>query len=411
MGKWKSVYLHEIAEVFPSNVDKVISATELPVLLCNYMNVYYNRFIRKELLYSAGSVRPAEFKKFHLCRGDVIVTKDSETPNDIGIPAVVVDEMDNLVCGYHLAIIRADQLKNDGVFLMYALQAEKPVRYFNTMCNGLTRYSLTIGTLERQQIFMPEEISEQRKIAEVLSTVDEAIDKTRTLIEKYKNIKAGMMQDLLGAHSCECYEKKPLLGNIQIIIGGTPNTQNSSYWNGPIGWLSVEDFNNGHRYVKSAQKTITKTGLKNSSTKILKTGQLIISARGTVGVVAQMGCDLAFNQSCYGLNSIVYWSNDFLYYYLLSITDKIRSFAHGNVFGTITQDTFKNIFVPLFPKQKQDEIVEQLTAADERIQTERNYLDKLQNIKRGLMQDLLTNTVSVDALMCEGGLQNAGQTV
>ncbi|MDR0287319.1 MAG: restriction endonuclease subunit S, partial [Clostridiales bacterium] len=211
--------------------------------------------------------------------------------------------------------------------------------------------------------------------------------------------KTGMMQDLLGDYASENHEKLPVLGNVQIINGGTPNTQDTNYWNGNIGWLSVEDFNTGHRYVYSAQKKITEAGLKNSSTAILKTGQIIISARGTVGVVAQMGNDLAFNQSCYGLNSFLHWTNDFLYYYLLFISDKIRSITHGNVFGTIIKNTFKDIFIPLIPKPIQDEIVDALSSVDARIEAERDYLAKLLDIKKGLMQDLLTNTVSVDPLL------------
>jgi type I restriction enzyme, S subunit len=207
------------------------------------------------------------------------------------------------------------------------------------------------------------------------------------------------MQDLLGDFACKNYEKLPMLGNVQIINGGTPSTQNNNYWNGNIGWLSVEDFNNGHRYVYTAQKKITEAGLKNSSTTILKTGQIIISARGTVGIVAQMGNDLAFNQSCYGLNSVLYWTNDFLYYYLLFISGKIRSITHGNIFGTIIKSTFKDIFIPLIPKPIQDEIVDALSSVDIKIELEQNYLDKLLDIKKGLMKDLLTNIISVDSLL------------
>lgn len=282
-------------------------------------------------------------------------------------------------------------------FASYAFSNVVPQLHIKSQ--GTTFLAVSKGDIEKAVISYAISAAEQAKIAKVLATVDEAIDKTCALIEKYKNIKAGMMQDLLGDSACVGYEKKSMLGNVQIINGGTPSTQISSYWNGTIGWLSVEDFNMGHRFVYSAKKTITEAGLRYSSTKILKTGQLIISARGTVGVVAQMGCDLAFNQSCYGLVSTLYWTNDFLYYYLLFIADRVRSITHGNVFGTITKSTFKDILVPLISKTVQDDIVEQLTAADEKIETECGYLTKLQDIKRGLMQDLLTNTVSVDALL------------
>src|SRR5690554_2888107 len=82
---------------------------------------------------------------------------------------------------------------------------------------------------------------------------------------------------------------------INLIGGGTPKTSVSEYWNGDIPWLSVVDFNNENRWVSSAEKSITELGLKNSSTKLLNIGDIIISARGTVGVMAQLKNEMAFN--------------------------------------------------------------------------------------------------------------------
>ncbi len=70
---------------------------------------------------------------------------------------------------------------------------------------------------------------------------------------------------------------------MQIIGGGTPKTAVEEYWNGSIPWLSVVDFGNYNKFVEKTEKKITTLGLKNSSTKLLKEGQIIISARGTVG--------------------------------------------------------------------------------------------------------------------------------
>lgn len=182
-------------------------------------------------------------------------------------------------------------------------------------------------------------------------------------------------------------------GNVQIINGGTPDTKTDKYWDGNIGWLSVDDFNNGNRYVYDAKKSITKEGLKSSSTKVLSKGHLIISARGTVGVIAQLGSNLAFNQSCYGLHSTKYWSDDFLYYYLSYISDEIKSISHGNVFGTITQDSFKDIKIPCVSEKEQAKIAEILTTVDTAINKTKVLIEKYKNIKEGLLQDLLTNGI------------------
>ena len=85
---------------------------------------------------------------------------------------------------------------------------------------------------------------------------------------------------------------------VELISGGTPKTNVPEYWGGPIPWLSVSDFNTGYRWVSEAEKKITARGLAESATTILNEGDVIISARGTVGVVAQLASPMAFNQSC-----------------------------------------------------------------------------------------------------------------
>ncbi|MEA1969142.1 MAG: restriction endonuclease subunit S [Thermodesulfobacteriota bacterium] len=113
---------------------------------------------------------------------------------------------------------------------------------------------------------------------------------------------------------------------IEIIGGGTPKTSIEDYWCGNIPWLSVVDFGNENRWVSKTEKTITEEGLKNSSTKLLDEGDLIISARGTVGELAQLTKPMAFNQSCYGLRAKVPLSNGYLYYLLKYSLQKLASF-------------------------------------------------------------------------------------
>jgi len=154
---------------------------------------------------------------------------------------------------------------------------------------------------------------------------------------------------------------------MEIIGGGTPKTSVPEYWNGKIPWLSVADFNNCNRYVYDAEKHITELGLKNSSTKILKKGQLIISARGTVGAIAQLGRDMAFNQSCYGLNANSSSINDFLFYLLKYCITELKQQSNGGVFDTIIRETFDNINISLPPLPEQKAIAEVLSSLDDKI--------------------------------------------
>lgn len=154
----------------------------------------------------------------------------------------------------------------------------------------------------------------------------------------------------------------------ELIGGGTPKTSVPEYWNGNIPWLSVTDFNTGRKYCFDAEKKITEKGLKESSTKILKKGQIIISARGTVGVISMLGNDMAFNQSNYGINAKDGLTlNDFLYYLLKDNLSQFISNSYGAVFDTITKQTFEQITVELPPLPTQTAIAEVLSSLDDKI--------------------------------------------
>jgi type I restriction enzyme S subunit len=128
---------------------------------------------------------------------------------------------------------------------------------------------------------------------------------------------------------------------IDIISGGTPKTSAPEYWNGDIGWLSVTDFNNDNRFVYETEKTITERGVKESNTKFLQIGDIIISARGTVGALAQIGKPMCFNQSCFGIRGKKdKVANDYLFYALRNYVKNIVKRSQGSVFDTINLASF-----------------------------------------------------------------------
>jgi type I restriction enzyme, S subunit len=196
MSKWREAALSDVAEISLSNVDKKIFPDEIDVLLCNYMDVYANRYINSKLNFSLGSVNKQELDKFRLNEKDVIITKDSETADDIAVPAVVTENIDSLVCGYHLAIISPHSDRLDGLFLMNLFQIPEVKNQFSNYANGITRYGLTKDAIYNIRLRFPTSLPEQRKIAKILSAVDAVIEKTGQTIEKYKAIKQGMMHDL-----------------------------------------------------------------------------------------------------------------------------------------------------------------------------------------------------------------------
>lgn len=175
---------------------------------------------------------------------------------------------------------------------------------------------------------------------------------------------------------------------LELVGGGTPKTTVEEYWNGDIPWLSVVDFGNKGKYVYNTEKTITEKGLKESSTKILKKGSLIISARGTVGELAVLGRDMAFNQSCYGIVANNKATNDYLYYLLKLSVGKIKQNTHGAVFDTITKQTFENIEIEISEsKKEQSRIASILSCLDDKIELNLQMNQTLENMAQAIFEE------------------------
>jgi type I restriction enzyme M protein len=182
---------------------------------------------------------------------------------------------------------------------------------------------------------------------------------------------------------------------VEIIGGGTPDTNNPDYWNGNIPWLSVVDFNNGNRFVSRTEKSITEKGLKNSSAKYINVGDLIISARGTVGALAQLSIPMTFNQSCYGLRGNEKLDNGFLYYILKAEIEQLKNGSYGSIFKAITTKTFDDIIIPLPPTEIQLKIVADIEVLEQKETIAREKIEELNNN----IDTLLSNVVGEETAL------------
>ena len=172
---------------------------------------------------------------------------------------------------------------------------------------------------------------------------------------------------------------------VTIISGGTPKTSVKEFWDGDIDWLAVADFNSSNRYVSSASKKITELGLNNSNTKMLEKGDLIISARGTVGAIAQLTKPMAFNQSCFGLRGKKdKLDTDYLYYWLKNYVDVLLNKSQGSVFNTINLSTFDDIKIELPSIADQRKISNLLTLLDDKIETNNQINQELEAMAKAL---------------------------
>ena len=371
-GEWRRITLGEAVDIRLSSVDKKSKPDELKVRLCNYTDVYKNSFIHSELPFMGATATTREIAKCSLVPGDVVITKDSEKDDDIGVPALVREGIADLVCGYHLAILRCSQ-ELDGAYLFYALSAREAQRQFHAYANGITRFGLRKADIARVEVPLPP-LPEQRAIAHVLGTLDDKIELNRRMNETLEAMARALFKDWFvdfgpvraKMAGCEPYlppevwalfpdrllpseigdipagwETGVLNDAIEILSGGTPKTAIPEYWGGHIPWYTAKDAPKpGDVFALDTERTITQMGVENSATRILDMGTTVITARGTVGRLACLGAPMAMNQTCYGIRGTHGYPDFYTYWNVRTAVDELQTRTHGTIFDTITRQTF-----------------------------------------------------------------------
>ena len=182
---WEVRRLKTLASIRPSNVDKKSKEGEVPVRLCNYVDVYYNDFITAELEFMSATATPEQARRFQLRAGDVLITKDSESWNDIAVSTFVPEDLPEVLCGYHLAQIQPGP-DLDGRFLARQFSAIGPRDQFYVAANGITRFGLG-GAAIRTGLFAVAPLEEQRVIVAFVNRetakIDALVEKQERLIE------------------------------------------------------------------------------------------------------------------------------------------------------------------------------------------------------------------------------------
>ena len=187
MKKYK---LGEIATVEISGVDKKTKDNEIPVRLCNFTDVYHNWAITKEMTgsFMKASANQKEIDSLSLKKGQVAFTKDSETRDDIGISTYIADDFDNVVLGYHTALITPDKSKLSGKYLNAFMNTRYIQKYFENNASGSgQRYTLSIETLNSIPVIAPD-LQAQEKIGDVFSNIDKKITLNRRMNAKHEQM-------------------------------------------------------------------------------------------------------------------------------------------------------------------------------------------------------------------------------
>lgn len=237
-------------------------------------------------------------------------------------------------------------------------------------------------------------LAEQRKIAEILSTWDKAIEKQTQLIEKLELCKNGFMQQLLtGKKRLLGFSgewKKVKLGDVAYIVGGgTPDTEVYNYWNGPIPWFTPTEIGE-EKYVALSKKTITIDGVNNSSAKILPVGTILFTSRASIGLKAILLREATTNQGFQSLIVNKDYDTEYIYYLLDIIKNELIRKASGSTFLEISSSSMKNVSFEIPSLPEQTAIANVLSLCDTEIFLAKQKLNKFQQQKKGLMQVLLT---------------------
>ena len=174
----KKYKLADIAKIEISGVDKKTIEGEIPVRLCNFVDVYHNWAITKDKAehFMLASAKQAEINKCSIAKGQVAITKDSETRDDIGIATYFADDFDNVVLGYHCALITPDPTIVDGKYLNAFMHTKYIQKYFENNASGSgQRYTLSNSTINTIPVLLPS-LTEQHTIGKVLADIDRKIE-------------------------------------------------------------------------------------------------------------------------------------------------------------------------------------------------------------------------------------------
>lgn len=384
---WEVVRLKHACNVFPSNVDKHTVEGEIPVSLCNYTDVYYNEVITPDMDFMQATARPDEIDKFSLRVGDVIFTKDSETADDIGIAALVKEELPGVVCGYHLSIARP-YAGVDGPFVKRFFDSSLAKAFFEVSANGLTRVGLGQAAIDNV-VFVRPPLPEQTAISAFLdretAKIDALVEEQRRLIDLLKEKRQAVISHAVTRGLNPDAKLKPSgvdwLGDVPEGWEVVPFKKVVHYQEGP-GIMAVDFHDEGIPLMRISgvrDRWASLAGCNYLDPELvakrwnhfrLELGDLVISASASMGTISEVGEDCVGAVPYTGLIRMKPMDGgiirDFLRAFLgsdffLTQIDLLKAGAMIQHFGPTH---LGQIIIAVPPRDEQEKIVAELTQKD-----------------------------------------------
>lgn len=323
--------------------------------------------------------------------GDLLIVMTDLTPecNLLGKPAFV--EISEIILhNQRIGKIEIRESKLLDKYLYWIFLSESYLNRIKGTATGSTVRHTSNNSVFKINIPLPPTLAEQTAIATALNDADALITQLENLIAKKRAIKQGAMQELLKPK--EGWKVKRL-GEIveRIVGGGTPSRSNGSYWGNEIPWVTVKDFATFDPF--SAQEFITREGLKNSASNLIPKGTLITSTRMAVGKAVTYQVDVSINQDLKAIFPKPSLDTLFLFYWFQSNEESISELGSGSTVMGITLGDLRSIEFNLPPLEEQKVIAQTLSDVDKEIEILEKKLAKYQQVKQGMMQNLLTGKI------------------
>jgi len=349
-----------------------------------------------------------EIKECKLEVGDILFSHINSIEH-IAKAAIYLGKPEFLIHGMNLLLLRPNKEFVDPIFLLFYLKYEETRNRFRSWAKkAVNQASINQSELSAFLIPLPPFV-EQQKIASILSSVDEDIQKTDEIIQKAQELKKGLMQQLLTKGIGHTKFKQTEIGEIpeewEVVrlgdvctsgTGGTPSRKKPEYFQGEIPWVKSTEIDFG--VISHTEESISSKALKESSAKLYPKGALLVALYGqgvTRGKCALLGIDAAINQACGAFQSKGKIQLHFAFFWLQANYRRIRVLSQGSNQANLNLGLVRSIKLPLPPLTEQEKIISILSAIDERIEKERQRKEELEKLKKGLMQDLLTGRVRV----------------
>lgn len=341
-------------------------------------------------------------------KGDLLIPASTTTTGiDLAIASSLKKE--GILLGGDINILRRKPSapKYNSDYLAYYLTNIK--RYeIAKVAQGTTIVHLYAKDLKDIRIALPP-IDIQDRIVNIIESTNQAIKNSQNNINLAEILKKSLMQVLFTrgiGHTefrqteigeiPEDWEVKLLDDVAKRGTGHTPNKKNPNYYHGGVKWVSLTDSSKLDKGVISVTcKEISNEGINNSSAVLHNAGTVILSRDAGVGKSAILGCEMAVSQHFVTWRCEECLNNWFLYYYLQYKKTVFENIAIGSTIKTIGMPYFKQMKMIVPPIHEQEKIADILQLIDNQIEVNEKLKAKQEQLKRGLMQDLLTGKVEL----------------